>query len=344
MAALLAKHKDIVTLKKGESVKGKITKLSSSEIIVDLGAKTEALVLEKERRILNTILSMFKVGDTVEVNVLNPESEYGQPIVSLRRYLGNLAWKKLEDLQKSKDTLEGTVQEVTKAGYLVATDFGVAGFLPQSHASQGNVAAGQDIKVTVLELNRKDNKIIFSQKANLSEEDFTKAMKGLKTGDKVKATITNVSPFGIFVTFPAKDDVTLEGFIHISEVSWDKVNDLSSMFTQGQELEAVIIRFDNEAKRVNLSLKRLTTDPFEALMEKYPLEKKVTATISKIDESGITLTLDEDVDGYIKQEKIPPTSKYAVDQKITATVSEFDKKRHKIILVPVLLEKPIGYR
>jgi small subunit ribosomal protein S1 len=345
MAALLAKHKnDIVTLKKGESVKGKLTKLSSSEITVDVGSKTEALVLEKERRILNTILSMFKVGDTVEVNVLNPESEYGQPIVSLRRYLGDLAWKKLEDLQKSKDTLEGTVQDVTKAGYLVSTDFGVAGFLPQSHTSQGNIAAGQSIKVTVLELNRKDNKIIFSQKANLSEEEFTKAIKGLKTGDKVKATITNVSPFGVFVTFIAKDDITLEGFIHISEVSWDKVTDLASMFSQGQEIDAVVIRFDNEAKRVNLSIKRLTADPFESLMEKYPLEKKVTATISKIDESGITLALDEEVEGFIKQEKVPPTSKYAVDQKITATVSEFDKKRHKIILVPVLLEKPIGYR
>src|ERR1700761_3235313 len=102
MAQLLAKHQNkFVTLKKGESVKAKITKLTPKEIIVDAGAKTEAIVLEREKQIIQTIMNQFKVGDTVEVNVLNPESESGQSVVSLRRYLGNMAWEKLEELQKS---------------------------------------------------------------------------------------------------------------------------------------------------------------------------------------------------------------------------------------------------
>lgn len=344
MAKLLAAHQEkVITLKKGESLKGTITKLTSSEIMVDVGSKTEAIVLEKERRIMNTILAMFKVGDTVDVNVLNPESDYGQPIVSLRRYLGDIAWKKLDALRESKESITAIVQEITKAGYLLSTDFGVAGFLPQSHTSQSDMSIGSQVKVIVLELNRKDNKIIFSQKASLSEEDFTKATKGVKLGDKVQVTITNVSSFGIFGTFTQKD-VTLEAFIHISEASWEKVGDLGEMFSAGQTIEAVVTRFDSETRRVNLSVKRLTTDPFEELMAKYPVDTKISGTVLKVDDTGLTVTLSDEIEGFIRKEKIPPTATYTVGQQITATVSEFDKRRHKIILVPVLLEKPIGYR
>lgn len=353
MAALLAKHQNkFVTLKKGESVKAKITKLTSSEVIVDTGSKTEAIVLEKERRIMNTILSMFKVGDTVEVNVLNPESENGQPIVSLRRYLNDLSWKKLEDLEKSKEPVTVIVSEVTKAGYLAATEFGVAGFLPQSHTQQADIEPGSEMTVTVLELNRKDNKVIFSQKTSISEEDFAKATKALKTGDKVQATITNVSSFGLFVTFEVKG-IILEGFIHISEVAWEKVTDLSS-YAAGQTIEAVVNRFDEENRRINLSIKRLTADPFEKLVEKYPLEKKVSGEVAIVDDSGVTVILERtkgteepeepQVEGFIKKEKIPPTTTYTVGQEISVTVAEHDKRRHRIIVVPVLKEKPLMYR
>lgn len=346
MAQLLAAQKSkVVTLKKGETVKGTITKLTISEILVDVGAKTEALVLEREKSTARMLLSMFKVGDTVEVNVLNPESESGQPIVSLRRYLGNLAWTKLEELQKNKEQIEITVSDITKAGYLVTTSFGVSGFLPQSHTSQ-EVTPGQKVKATVLEINRKDNKVIFSQKSAMSEEDFAAAMKQFKVGQTVDVTINNVTPFGIFVAFPQtkKDSPTIEGFVHISEIAWDKVTDLTSMYKSGETLEAVITKFDTETKKINLSVKRLTEDPFEAVLAKFPLDKKVTGTVAKVEESGVTITLEDKVEGFMRKDKIPPMTTYAVGQTVTVTVSEHDKKRHKIILVPVLLEKPLGYR
>lgn len=354
MARLLATHKDaFVTLKKGETIKAKLTKLTSSEILVDAGAKTEALVLEKDKRILRTILSMFKVGEVVEVNILNPESENGQPIVSLRRFLGNLAWNKLEELQKSKEQIEVTVSDVAKAGYLVNTDFGVAGFLPQSHAtsSQQDLTANARLKVTVLELNRKDNKVIFSQKTALTEEEFGKARKQFKSGDKVNVTISNVTPFGLFVSLKlsksendAAGSEVIEGFIHISEIAWEKVDDLASLYTAGQKIDAVIIRFDTEARKINLSVKRLTKDPFEELMVEYPVDKKVTGIVTKVEDGGVTLELTETLEGFIKKEKIPPNTTFTVGQKVNVTVSEHDKKRHRIVLVPVLLEKPLGYR
>lgn len=350
MAELMAKQKQsVVTLKKGEAIKARISKLTPNEMLVDAGAKTEAMVLEKDKRILRTILSMFKVGDEVEVTVLNPESDSGQPVVSFRRYLGNLAWNKLEELQKSKEQIEVTVTESTKAGYLVSTDFGIAGFLPQSHTTFGQqeLVSGSRVSVSVLELNRKDNKIIFSQKTAISEEDFAHAMKQMKVGQSVAVTIANVTPFGLFVTLPfkkAKGDEALEGFIHVSEIAWEKVEDLTSEYTSGQKIQAVVSRFDTETRRINLSVKRLTKDPFEALMEKYPVDKKVSGTVTKVEDSGVTIEIEEGIEGVIKKEKIPPTTTYTVGQTLTATVSELDKKRHKISLTPVLKEKPIGYR
>jgi ribosomal protein S1 len=348
MAQLMARHQNkFVTLKKGETVKAKLSKLTSGEILVDTGAKTEALVLEKDKRIQRIIFGMFKVGDTVEVNVLNPESETGQPIVSLRRYLGNIAWNKLEELQKSKKQMEVVISDVTKAGYLVTTEFGVSGFLPQSHTAQSkDLQSGMQLKVTVLELNRKDNKIIFSQKTALSEEDFGRAMKAFKVGDKVSVTVSNVTPFGLFVTLPLSKDSkdVLEGFIHVSETSWEKVNDLSSVYTAGDTIEAIITRFDSDTRRINLSVKRLTKDPFEELMEQFPIDKKVAGVVSVVEDSGVSLELDNGIEGIIRKEKIPPTINFTVGQKISAIVSEYDKKRHKIVLVPVLLEKPLGYR
>lgn len=341
MGQLLARHKSsFVTFKKGDSVKGKLTKLTSQEILVDLGAKTEASILEKDKGILRTILGMFTVGDTVEVNVLNPESETGQPVVSLRRYLGNISWRKLEDLQKSKESLEVTIIEAGKAGFVVATSFGVSGFLPQSHASvSDDNAVGQKIKASVLEINRADNKVIFSQKTRMTDEDFKKVQKRYKTGQKIEVTVSNITPFGVFVNLG-----DYEGFIHISEVSWERQDDLSGLFSPGQKIEAVIIRFDKESKRINLSIKKLSTDPFEKLIEKYPIDKKFTAVITKVDNSGVALDLGDNVEGFIKKEKIPPLTTYKEGQEISVTVSEQDKRRHRIILTPVLKEKPIGYR
>ncbi len=343
MGQLLAKHKtSFVALKKGESIKGKLTKLTPNEILVDLGAKTEAHILEKDKNILRTILGMFKVGDTVEVNVLNPESDTGHPVVSLRRFLGNNAWGKLEELQKSHELIEVTISEVGKAGFVVTTSFGISGFLPQSHTtvsdSQDNVV-GQKINVSVLEINRVDSKAIFSQKTKMTDDDFAKATKKYKTGDKVEVTVSNITAFGLFVTIDG-----FEGFIHISEVSWDKVDDLASLYTQGQKIEAVIIRFDKDSKRINLSIRKLSADPFEQLIEKFPVDKKVTAVVQKTEDAGVTVNLEGDVEGFIKKDKIPPMTTYTKDQEIQVTVSEHDKRKHRIILTPVLKEKPIGYR
>lgn len=353
MAQLLAKHQSLFkTLHKGETIKGILTKVTSHEILVDIQAKTEAVVLEKDREIMHTILAKFKVGDPVEVSVLNPESDSGHPVVSLRRYLSNQAWGKLEELEKSKQMIEATVSDAVKNGYIITTDFGISGYLPQMHISftgGQSLTHGMRIKVAVLELDRKENKILFSQKVLLTDENFVRITKQFKIGGKVKATVTNVASFGVFVSVPLPkaentESATIEGLVHSGEIAWERVDNPATLFAPGDTIDAMVIRFDNETKRLLLSVKRLSEDPFEMLVKQYPVDSKVTGVVSAVDESGVTVTLENDVEGFIRKEKIPPTVSFKAEQKITAMVSEFDKKRHRMILVPVLLEKPIGYR
>ncbi len=352
MADLMASYKtSFHTFKKGDSVKGKITKLTKNEILVDINAKTDAVVLEKDRTMLHSLLDTLHVGDEVEVSILNPESDMGHSVVSLRRYMSNAAWKYIETAEKEEKLIDVTVTDVTKGGFVVVAASGLSGFLPNSHVNPGeHFTAGMKIQVRVQEIDRKENKIIFTQKRTMTLQAFEEALRQFKNGDVVEVVVANTAPFGIFVTIPVEGKTTgdgeqlvLDGLIHISEISWEKVEDVTQVYEAGEKIQAKIIGFDKDARRIDLSVKQLTEDPFEAILAKYPVDMKVKGTVTKVDDTGVTVSL-EGVEGLIRKDKVPPTVTYAEGQTVSATVSEIDRRRHKLYLVPVLLEKPIGYR
>lgn len=348
MAELLKKNQSSLgSFKKGEIVPGVITKLTSSEILVNINAKAEALVLEKEKRLLQTLLSSLKVGDSVTVQILNPESDMGYPVVSLRRFMESSQWEKLESLQKNKEVLEVTIDEITKGGFIASSKDGVLGFLPNSHVSfslEPQNLVGNKLKVVILELDRPTHRVIFSQKQTTDVKDFENEVKNLKVGQKLKAHIINVAPFGIFASVILENEKAVEGFVHISEVSWENVVDLSTKFSAGDEIEMSFIGIDKDARRINLSIKRLSGDPFEGLAKDYPVDKKVSGTVSKIISSGLIIELGGGISGIIKKEKIPPTVSFKEGDLVEAVVSGVDERARRITLVPVLKEKPIGYR
>jgi len=348
MAELMRSAKTtFVTPRKGDVVSGIITKLTRSEILVDMNAKTEAVVLEKDRQILSSILSSLKVGDKVTVSVLNPEGDLGNPVVSLRRFVDDIVWEKLRSLQKNKEVLQLNVDSITKGGFLVTSQDGTSGFLPNSHAStleNPQNLIGKKIKAVVLELNRELHKIIFSQKQVLGIDDFKKSIKSLKVGQKIDAIISNISSFGIFLLIQQKDIGPVEGFIHLSEVSWENIASISDNFKISQKIEAEIIGFEEDSRRVLLSIKRLTPNPLEAKLKEYTSDKRIKGEVVKVIATGVLLDLGEGIIGIIKKEKIPPNVTYKEGQVVDAIVSKIDTKRHRVILSPVLLEKPIGYR
>lgn len=352
MAELMQRSKtSFNTFNKWDNVKGTITKLTPSEILIDINAKAEAIVFEKDKGILKNFLSALHVGDVVDVMILSPESDTGNPVVSLRRFMDNKLWDVLAKKQEALEQMIITVQESTKGGLVVETKEHVSGFLPNSQTTfveNPQDLVGKTIPAYIIEINRKDHKVIFSQRRPVSDEAFTQAIKGIKVNDKVKGTISAITTFGLFVNI-TKGDVVLDGLVHISEIAWERTEDLSGMFAVGQELELAVVRIDRDTKRVDLSLKRLLEDPFSIVSKRYPVDKKVKAKIIKVLNTGVSVTIpdadaDVDVEGFIRKEKIPPTVTYVAGQEIEATVAEIDARRHKILLVPVLKEKPIGYR
>lgn len=348
MAELLEKAKTrFVNVGKGQTLKGIVTKLTRFEILIDINAKTEAVVLEKDKKILNKILSTFSVGDEVSVTVLNPESDSGNSVVSLRRSIDDMVWAKLLTLKKNQEVLQVVVDSATRGGYLVTTLDDVSGFLPNSHTSilgKDQNLIGKTIKVIALDINRPLHKIIFSQRQALGIGDYEKLVKDFKVGQKIDSIISNVAPFGVFVSMQVEGTGYVEGFVHVSEVSWEQVPDLTEKFKVGQKISAVITGFDKEGRRINLSIKKLTADPLEKRLEEFPVDKKITAKVLKVISSGVLFDLGEGIVGIIKKEKIPPNVSYKEGLAIQVTVSSIDKKRHRVVLTPVLLDKPIGYR
>lgn len=353
MAKLLAKKDATVqSFKKGDIVKGIVTKLTKQEILVDLNGKADALVLERDKRILHTLLTTLKVGDEVSVSILSPESDNGHPVVSLRRFVDDKVWDKLAKVQADRKMLDVQITDVTKGGYVVSTEGGVSGFLPQSHVMHSqnqDVKEGSTIQVYVQDLKRTEGKIIFSQKQSLTPEEFKSVMATYKKEQKVTTSVENITPFGLFVSLPftkkgEKGELSVDGLIHISEVSWEKVESIASDFSVGDTIEAVVIGFDTDSKRVDLSLKRMSDDPFTEVLKKYPLDTKVEGTVLKTVDGNVQVEFGDGVEGVVRKEKVPANKTYNTGDKVNLVVSHIDERRRKIELTPVLLEKPLMYR
>jgi len=355
MAELMARQgKAVESLKKGQEVTGTITILTAQEIMVQLDNKTDVLVFEKERKLHKQLITLLKLGDKVTGMVLYPESDAGYPVITLRPFMEKKVWESLEKLQKSGEKVTVTVTDNTKGGLVVEAENGVSGFLPNSHMASNEKMddiVGRKLSVSIAELHKDSGKVVFSQKESLTANDFVSLAKQYPAGTKITGKISGVTSFGLFVTLPyAKNtaEVHVDGLVHVSEISWEKTEDIAALFTKGQTVDAVVIGVDPRSKRIDLSIKRLTGDPFQKIMESFPIEKKVTGTVGEMTEVGLLVDLGEidgvAVEGLMKKDKISPTTTYEKGQKITATVVAIDARKRKVMLTPVLLEKPLMYR
>lgn len=356
MAELMARQGNrVATLKKGQEVTGTITTLTSQEIMLQLDSKTDVLVFEKDKRLHKQLITLLTVGDKVTGSVLYPESDAGYPVVTLRPFMEKKVWESLEKLQKSGEKVSVTVTDSTKGGLVVETESGMSGFLPNSHMvgnQKMDEMVGVKLQVSVAELHKDTKKIVFSQKENLTADDFTKLSKQYPAGTKITGKVSGVTTFGLFVSLPYKksseQEVTVDGLVHVSEISWEKTEDIAAEFSKGQMVEAVVIGVDPRSRRIDLSIKRLSGDPFQKIGEAFPIEKKVSGLVGDTTELGLLIDLGEidgvKVEGLVKKDKIPAATTYEKGQKIQATVVAIDSRKRKIMLTPVLLEKPLMYR
>ncbi len=274
----------------GDVVEGVVIAAEKHEVWLDLGARGTGLVIGREIEQVQDI----KPGDTISASVLEPESDEGYAILSLKKVAKEKGWELLEERFKSGEVFAVTAFDANKGGLLVEIE-GVRGFLPVSQLSAENYprVSGADkdeilhrltalvskpLQVRVLDLNRRDNKLIVSEKAARREDTEGKVAK-MKVGEVVKGRVTGVVDFGIFVNVDG-----VEGLVHISEIAWDRVDSPAKYVKVGESIEAKIISIDRD--KLSLSMKQLKSDPWLQEISKFKVGDKVDGKITRITPFG----------------------------------------------------------
>ena len=225
---------------------------------------------------------------------------------------------------------------------------------------------GSTLSVRVVEADRATNRLIFSQKlpGKRDLDALLKKLAKVKIGEKYKGTVSAVLPFGIFVeikvskvkktvadqkektsdTSDTSGASKIEGLVHISEISWEKVEDVSKSFNVGDEVEVMVTNCDMTTGRLNLSIRQLLADPFAKASEKYTKDQQVSGKVSRVTPYGVFVTLSAGIEGLMHNSKIPPNLTLTVGEEVECEIEAVDVIGRKISLVPIIKEKPILYR
>ena len=330
-------------LTRGQAVEGIIVSVGPREILIDIAAKSEGIVTGREFDSIRDLAGGLSVGDKVTAQVVYPENDQGQIVLSLRQAGGEKRWKVLEEAKEDGSSVKVLGMEVNRGGLIVDCG-GLRGFLPSSQLDSKmmgkiNQMVGQNIEVWVLEVDQVSNRLIFSQRRRTTKDDIAKISSKVKIGEKYEGTVSAVLPFGIFVDLSG-----LEGMVHISEIAWEKVADPSHYFKVGDKVSAIALGVDEASGRVNFSVKQLLDDPWKKIGEKYSRDQQISGKITRLTPYGAFVNLEKGVDGLIHISKIPPDFSLNVGDGVDCTIESLDLEGRKISLSLVLKEKPIMYR
>lgn len=360
-------------LKRGNPVEGIITEKTKKAIYIDIGGKTEGMVIDREMKAAKDYIEGLKIGDKVTAIVTQLENEKGQTLLSLKRAAANAIWSELEEKLKAGETLKVRGVEVNRGGLIVDVK-GAQGFIPASQfgsqlASEINQLINRQVEVKLIEVDREKNRIIFSEK-EVSEAELLaaqeKALKKIKPNDVFEGKVVGVMPFGLFVKVataktPRKsrrdvgirgkqkkakgaEEISLEGLVHISEISWEKVEDPSKFYKEGDKIKVKVLAIDKKSGRLNLSIKQLQPDPWEKIEKKYPVEAKVKGEVTRLAPFGAFVQLEPGIEGLIHISKVPAGQSIKPGGKVDCYIESVDKEGRRLSLGLMLKEKPVGYK
>lgn len=340
------------SLRVGTKVQGTIIRIDDDRVLVDIGGKAEGIVAEKAFKEATDFITTLKVGDKIDATVLVPETNEGYTILSFRSASADASWKRFEEAMKSGEELDVQVKSHANAGLTVDV-LGVTGFIPSSQLGRetAKIAAnliGKTIKAVVLDLDRDKKRVILSEKEVSEKEALAKvrgALSSLTPGDLYDGEVTSIYDFGCFVRIEVQTGAgptPLEGLVHISQMSWDKIDSPSSLVKVGDQIQVSILEV-REGK-LALSMKAAQQDPWETVDTKYSMDDQVSGTVSRITDYGIFVTLEPGIEGLLHITKLPPEKKLAVGDSVEVYIEEVDTKNRKIALGIVLTSKPLLYK
>ena len=342
MDDLLNMESSVKQLVAGETITGNVLTVKKHEVLIDLGAQGVGLVPRREvgfSRQLN-------VGDEVTASIVDSELDNGYSLLSLRKAAKDKGWEEVIAKADAGDVITITPYDANRGGLLVEYE-GVRGFLPVSQLSAEhyprvgssdkdeilqrlNNLVGKEMTVRILDADRRANKLIFSEKEAI-KDGLAARFASLKIGDSVKGVATGVVDFGVFVNVDG-----IEGLIHISEISWERVNNPSDYVKVGQAIDAKIISIDKD--RLSLSMKQLTKDPWLDEVEKMTPGTKVEGTVTRITPFGAFVQLSPAVEALVHISEmgagsdVDPEKVFTLNERKEFTVLEVDRENRKISL------------
>lgn len=325
-------------LTEGDLVNGTIVEIGSNDVVVDVGFKSEGLIPVDEFRGGDGLT--VEVGDEVEVLLEQLEGADGHVGLSYSKAEKLKSWNRLEKAYQNSEVITGIVVDRIKGGLTV--DVGVRAFLPGSLVDVKPVRSleslkGEELEFKVINLDRRRSNVVLSRRAVLEREYEAKkaeTLENLHEGQIIKGAVKNLTEYGAFVDLGG-----LDGLLHVTDMSWGRVNHPSEMFSVGDEVEVVVLKFDREKERVSLGYKQRTEDPWTLVDKKYPLGSRVKGRVVSLVEYGAFVELEEGVEGLVHVSEMSwtgkvsdPSTVVAVDDQVEAIVTELDLDQRRISL------------
>ena len=326
----------------GDTIEGTVLSVKKHEILIDLGAKGVGLVPRREASFARNL----NIGDKVTASVIDAEMSDGFVLLSLRKAVKDKGWDEIQSKLDNSEIVEVVPFDANRGGLLVEYE-GIRGFLPVSQLSAEhyprvgsadkdeilqrlNSLVGKTIKVRILDAIKKENKLIFSEKEAI-KDGLASRFAELSVGDVVKGVVTGVVDFGVFVNVDG-----IEGLVHISEISWERVNNPADYVKVGENIEAKIIAIDKE--RLSLSMKQLVEDPWLSEVEGLKKGAKVEGTVTRITPFGAFVQISPAVEALVHVSElgegndVDPEKVFTLNERKTFKVLDIDKEGRKISL------------
>ncbi len=326
--------------KEGQIIKGTVLSIVNDTVVVDVGLKAEGRIPIKEFHSPGEEHGV-KVGDKYDVYLEKLENKEGEALLSRERARKEESWSNLEKQQNMKEQVMGVITGRVKGGFAVDINGAVA-FLP---GSQVDLKPIKDISpllnkpqpMIILKMDKIRGNIVVSRRILLEESrkaDRSKLLSDINEGDKLKGTVKNITDYGVFVDLGGMD-----GLIHVTDLSWERVNHPSEMFSIGENIEVVVTKYDKENNRISLGLKQLTEDPWKNVENLYKVGNKIKSKISSIADYGAFIELAKGVEGLIHtsemswvNKNINPNTILKVGEDVEVIILEIDNAKRRISL------------
>ncbi len=357
MAELLQDYEPIKPIQRGDIVDGEVMRVDEEGILVNIGHKYEGVVPAREMRSTSPErLKEIQAGTEILVYVLRAGTEEGQAILSLDKAQKEEGWHDLQKSMDSEETVEGLIQGINRGGVVVEVA-GVQGFIPlsqlasigrnQDGTSQEEQLAkriGETVQVKLLELNRRRNRLILSERLALQqqrEEQKNKLLEELQEGETRSGRVSGIANFGAFVDLGGAD-----GLIHISELSWDPVQSPDEVLHVGDVLDVYVLKVDRDARRIALSLRRLQPTPWDTIADRYQEGQMVTGTVTRLTGFGAFARIEGSVEGLIHISELSermiehPKEVVKEGEVLTLKILKIEPERHRLGLSLKQAEEP----